>query len=33
MVKRRKKNTKKERNGKGFKEKGAEAGKINASTR
>ena len=32
MVKQRKKNTKKKRNGKGFKENGAEARKINAST-
>ena len=32
MVKRRKKNTKKKRNGKGFKENGAKARKINAST-
>jgi len=32
MVKRQKKNNKKKRNGKGFKEISAEAGKINAST-
>ena len=32
MVKRRKNNTKKKRNGKGFKENGAKARKINAST-
>jgi hypothetical protein len=32
MVKRRKNNTKKKRNGKGFKENGTEARKINAST-
>jgi len=32
MVKRRKNNTKKKRNGKGFKANGAKAGKINAST-
>ena len=32
MVKRRKKDTKKKRNGKGFKENGAKARKINAST-
>ena len=32
MVKQRKKNTKKKFNGKGFKESGAEARKINAST-
>jgi hypothetical protein len=32
MVKQRKKNTKKKRNGKDFKENGAEARKINAST-
>ena len=32
MVKRRKNNTKKKRNGKGFNENGAEARKINAST-
>ncbi len=32
MVKQRKNNTKKKRNGKGFKANGAKAGKINAST-
>ena len=32
MVKQRKKNTKKKRNGKGFKANGAEVGKISAST-
>ncbi len=32
MVKQRKENTKKKRNGKGFKENGAQARKINAST-
>ncbi|MBW2428468.1 MAG: hypothetical protein JRF56_05870, partial [Deltaproteobacteria bacterium] len=32
MVKRRKNNTKKKPNGKGFSENGAEARKINAST-
>ena len=32
MIKRRKNNTKKKRNGKGFKENGAETIKINAST-
>ncbi len=32
MVKRRKNNTKKKHNGKGFSENGAEARKINAST-
>jgi hypothetical protein len=32
MVKRRKNNTKKKRNGKGFKANGAKARKINAST-
>jgi len=32
MVKQQRKNTKKKRNGKGFKENGAEARKINAST-
>ncbi len=32
MVKRRKHSTKKKRNGKGFKENGAKARKINAST-
>ena len=33
MVKRRKNNNKKKRNGKGFKENGRKARKINASTR
>ena len=32
MVKRRKNNTRKKRNGKGFKANGTQAGKINAST-
>ena len=32
MVKRRKNNTKKKRNGKGFKKNGAKATKINSST-